>query len=177
MNGNIFQYIQDKKGKPIPLKYKLLYNIPLTQDELIYNGNLILYDSKITSLPNNLIVNGNLSLCGCHIEELPEKLVIRGNLILSNSEIKSLPDNLTVNSILDIGCTSQITLLPNDLIINGDLDISCTQISKLPNDLIVTGNLYCYKTPLADNIKNDRTLLEKYHKQVKGRIFYYVCNF
>jgi len=109
--NNIFQFIQDKKGKPIPLKYKLLNNIPLTKNDVTYDGNLSLYNSNITYLPDNLTINGNLEL--------------------SLSKIKYLPDNLYVG-----------------------------------------GNLFCKHTPLANNIKNDTSLLNKYSKQVKGKIFY-----
>jgi len=128
---NIFQYLENKKGKPIPLIYKLLNNIPLNENELIINGDLYLSYTKITSLPNNLTVNG------C--------------LYLRHSDIISLPNNLTVNRYLSI---------------------TLTKISELPDDLIVYGDLWCYHTPLANNIKNDISLLIKYKQQIKGNICY-----
>ena len=128
---NIFQYLYDTKGKKIPFKYKLLNNIPFTQDDLLYDGDLDLRRSKITYLPYYLIVNGNLELY--------------------DSGITSLPKMLTVMFYLDI---------------------RFTDISELPDDLIVKGSLYCGYTPLAERIKKDPSLLEKYKQQVKGRIHY-----
>jgi len=127
----IFNYLEKKKGKPIPLSYKLLYNLPLNENDLIVNSDLKLWDSKIEYLPNNLTVNGHLELSYSNIKRLPNNLIVEGSLYLYNSNIKSLPD-----------------------------------------DLIVNGNLWCYNTPLANNIKNDVSLLNKYSKQIKGQIIY-----
>lgn len=131
MITNIFQYLQDTKGKPIPFKYKLLNNLPLNESDLSFNGELSLGGSKITHLPDNLTINGFFGL----------------------SETK-------------------ISLLPNNLTVKGNLNINLTQISELPDNLIVNGWLCCFKTPLAENIKNDKSLLEKYKKQIKGEILY-----
>ena len=129
MNINIFLYLQDKKIKKIPLEYKLLNNIPLTQEDLFVNGDLLLFRTNLTSLPNNLTVNGHLDLLSSKIEKLP-----------------------------------------NNLIVNRHLNIQLTYITELPDDLCVSGSLFCYNTPLANNIRNDESLLNKYSKQVKGRI-------
>jgi len=127
--NNIFQYLYDKKGKQIPFEFKLLNNLPLNNSDLYVNGDLYLYYSNITSLPDNLTVNGSLDLF--------------------QSKINSLPNNLTVN---------------------GDLTISNTKISELPDDLTVLGDFYCHRSPLATNIKNDITLLNKYSKEITGKL-------
>jgi len=148
---NIFQYLYDKKGKQIPLKYKLLYNLLLNENDLIVNGNLDLGYTKIKTLPHDLIVNGFLDLA-C-------------------AKITSLPNNLTVNGWLNLSCTN-ISSLPNNLTVNGSLDLDYSKINSLPNNLTVNGNLWCMYTPLANNIKKDVSLLTKYSNQIKGKIIY-----
>lgn len=129
---NIFTFLENNKGKPIPQLFKLYNKLPFNKDELSTDGNLNLAWYQINWLPDNYTINGWLHL---HSTELKQ--------------------------------------LPNKLIVNGWLDISYTEISVLPDDLIVYGDLYCHRTPLAENIKNNPHLLKKYSKQVKDLI---VCD-
>ena len=129
--NNIFQVLESEKGKPMPLKYKLINNSPLTDNELIYNHNLNLYGTSLKTLPDNFTVNGYL--------------------VLAYSKIKQLPNNL---------------------IVCGNLSIDHTKINELPEDLLIKGDLYCWITPMANKMKNDPSLFEKYSKQVKGEIYY-----
>ena len=59
-------------------------------------GNLNLYNTNITSLPENLSVGGNLDLRYTNITSLPENLSVGGYLDLRNTQISSLPENLSV---------------------------------------------------------------------------------
>ena len=93
---NLFKFIESKKGYPIPLKYKLSNNIPLTKDELHVKGNLYLSGTKIKTLPEGLKIDGFLNLQNTEIEELPDDLKVDGNLNLSSTNIKTLPNNLKV---------------------------------------------------------------------------------
>jgi len=88
---NIFQYLQNKKGKPIPFEFKLLNNIPLKNDELIYNDHIYLNFTKITSLPDNLKVNGHLYLFRTKITSLPDNLKVNGSIWCSYTP---LADNI-----------------------------------------------------------------------------------
>ena len=72
-------------------------------------GSLDLYNTPITSLPNNLKVGGSL--------------------VLNNTSITSLPNNLKVGGSLDLRNTP-ITSLPNNLKVEGDLYLRNTPISK-----------------------------------------------
>jgi len=111
---NIFKYLENKKGKQIPLKYKLINNLPLNENELTHNGNLYLFYSKIITLPNNLTVNRSL--------------------YLNNNKIITLPNNLTVNRHLDISIT-EISELPDDLIVKGFLFCYDTPLAeRIKND-------------------------------------------
>jgi len=97
---NIFQYLENNKGKEIPLEYKIIYNLHLTVEELIFNGDLNLHKSDITSLPDNLTINGYLNLSCSKITSLPNNLTIKNNLYLYGTKISELPDNLTIGNRL-----------------------------------------------------------------------------
>ena len=48
----IFDFLEDKEQQNPPLKWKLINNIPLTEEELNVKGDLDLYECKsLTSLP------------------------------------------------------------------------------------------------------------------------------
>ena len=68
-------------------------------------GNLDLYGTTITSLPNGLIVGGNLNLSNTKIETLPNGLKVGGNLKLKDTLITSLPDDLEVGGSLFLNDT------------------------------------------------------------------------
>lgn len=46
------------------------------------NGDVVLADKKISSLPDNLVVKGDLILSRSNITALPENLEVRGSLYL-----------------------------------------------------------------------------------------------
>ena len=72
--------------------------------EYIKNGNrgdLDLSHTPITSLPNELkLINGNLILTDTKIKSLPRGLIVNGHLVLEGSLIKDLPEDLTVTKDL-----------------------------------------------------------------------------
>ena len=60
---NLFKFIASKRPKyTIPLRIKLINNLPLTKEDLTVDGNLNLFGTQIKSLPDNLTVNGYLDL-------------------------------------------------------------------------------------------------------------------
>lgn len=123
-----------------------------------------LYDNKGKQIPflykliNNLPIN-------------EDDLIVNDNLYLMNTNITSLPDNLTIEGNFSISF-SNIKKLPNNLKVKCVLFMIFSEIGDLPDDLIVEGGLYCRESVLANNIKNDPSLLEKYKKQIKGHIYY-----
>ena len=76
-----------------------LYNTPITSlpNDLSVGGNLNLYNTKITSLPNDLQVGGYLYLYDTPITSLPNDLQVGGSLYLTYTPITSLPNGLTVS--------------------------------------------------------------------------------
>jgi hypothetical protein len=136
-----------------------LYNTPITSlpDNLKQvGGDLDLYNTSITSLPDNLTrVGGWLDLSNTPITKLPDNLTVDGWLDLSSTSITSLPDNLTVDGYLNLSNTP-ITTLPDNLKVGGWLSLSNTPITKLPDNLTVGGSLYLSNTKitsLSDNLK------------------------
>ena len=95
----IFSFLEEKEEHNMPFKLKLIFNKPLTEEELNVKGNLNLEKSKITSLPKGLKVGGTLNLFKLKIKSLPEGLKIRGYLDLRYSSIESLPKGLKVRDL------------------------------------------------------------------------------
>ena len=113
---NLFQYLEDTKGKKVPFEYKVLHNIPLTEDELTVNGNLDFFDAYITCLPDNLTVNGFLDLnYNPHFSCLPNNLYVKGDLYIINTNISELPNNLIVDGYLHCRNTPLEQNIQNDL--------------------------------------------------------------
>ena len=135
--NNIFEFIKKNNNKNKPLRWKLINNEPLTDDELNIEGNLNLENCKnLTSLPEGLEVGGDLDLSGSGIETLPKDLKVGATLDLSYSDIRTLPEGLEVGgSLWLIGCWL-ITSLPKGLHVGGDLYIFRTNFTKLSNDEI-----------------------------------------
>jgi len=98
---NLFKFLEEKKGKPIPFEAKLIHAPEtLTKEELNVEGGLNLRDTKISSLPDNLTVGRSLYLKNTKISSLPDNLKVGRSLFLSFTQITSLPNNLTVGGNL-----------------------------------------------------------------------------
>jgi len=113
-------------------------------------GDLNLYNTKITSLPQGLTVGGYLDLYNTKITSLPQGLTVGDYLDLYNTKITSLPQDLKVGGDLSLQYTS-ITSLPQGLTVGGELYLQNTSITSLPQGLTVGGELYLQNTPLSKN--------------------------
>ena len=111
-------------------------------------GNLWLFNTQITSLPDDLRVGGGLYLYNTPITSLPNNLHVGGSLTLSYTKITSLPNNLHVGGYLDLRHTP-ITSLPNNLRVDGSLYLENTQITSLSDNLHVGGSLWLRNTPVS----------------------------
>ena len=116
-------------------------------------GHLNLYNTPITSLPDNLTRVG-------------------GDLYLEDTLITSLPDNLEVSGYLSLNNT-QITSLPNNLKVGGDLYLNNTPIASLPDNLEVGRDLWLSNTPLSQKYtrKEIRKMIEDKGGYVKEGIY------
>ena len=111
---NIFDFLEKNDNKNKPFKWKLLNNVPLTEDELTIKGNLDLDDSEIKTLPEDLQVNGFLSL--------------------AESDIESLPEGLSIGRSLNLSYCKEITSLPKGLEVGWNLNIRGTKLQKYTDD-------------------------------------------
>ena len=81
----------------------------------------------------DIIINGDLLLFNTNVTKLPEQLEIDGNLTISNCPfLKYLPDNLTIKYSLNLN-NSSITELPKKLKV-WRLNIEDTEITEIPKD-------------------------------------------
>ena len=140
----IFDFIKTKDNRNIPFMWKLKNNEPITEDDLIVNGDLDLRPSSIDymdieSLPEGLKVSGRLDLMGSDMQFLPKGLEVGGFLDLSYSLINSLPEGLKVGGSLSLFDCANITSLPEGLKVGRNLDLTYTNITSLPRGLKVEG--------------------------------------
>jgi len=95
----IFEFLEEKEEHKVPFIWKLINDIPITEKDLDFEGDLILTYSDIESLPEGLNVRGDLDLFGSKLASLPEGLKVRGYLDLRYSSIESLPKGLKVRDL------------------------------------------------------------------------------
>ncbi len=127
---NIMHFIEKEDNKS-SIKWKLLNNEPLTEDDLYVKGDLNLFGSEIKSLPEGLKVSGNLNLYRTKITSLPKGLKVGGNLDLDGCYIfKFLPKGLEIGGYLSL-THSDIETLPEGLKVGGNLIITNTPLAKL----------------------------------------------
>jgi hypothetical protein len=193
---NLFKFIEFKRPRfKIPVEAKILFNVHnLTEKDLTIRGDLNLYASGLTSLPDGLTVTGelhisrneiktlpknltvgSLDLSKTLVETLPDDITIRGSLAISDTPIRSLPDNLTIPGRLWISGGS-IKSLPDNLTIGKDLYMSNLNFDKFPKNLKVQGDMEFIGSAIADNYDiyspNDiRKMIEDKGGSVGGKIY------
>lgn len=132
------------------------YGIPdddyvITDNEVIFEGDLFLSRTSIAELPEGLRVEGDLRLSGTPIKKLPEGLRVGGYLDLSGTNITELPEWLKVGINLDLS-QATITKLPKGLNVGRHLELFGTGITELPEWLSVGGLIYIYGS--QEELKN-----------------------
>jgi len=134
---NILNFLEDNEEKKHKYKntfiWKYMFNEPLTKEDLVFKGDLILENIGISELPEGLQVDGDLNLYYSAIQELPKGLKIGGDLDLYGSDIDKLPEGLKVGRDLNIQY-SFISLLPKGLKVYGDLNIDSSKLSRFSDE-------------------------------------------
>jgi hypothetical protein len=134
---NILNFLEENEGKKHIYKntfiWKYMFNEPLTKEDLVFNGDLILENIDISELPEGLYVGGDLNLYYSPIKELPKGLKIGGDLDLYGSDIDKLPEGLKVGRDLNIQY-SFIPSLPKGLKVYGDLNIDSSELSRFSDE-------------------------------------------
>ena len=111
----IFDFLEEKGEHNKPLKLKLIFNEPLTEEDLDVKVGLDLTNTNITSLPEGLKVSGFLSLRNTNITSLPKDLKVGGYLDLGGTKIASLPKGLKIGTHLFILDTALLEYTNNEL--------------------------------------------------------------
>ena len=115
----IFAFLEKKESKSHENKgtflWKIIFNEPLTNEDLNVKGDLYLRDSKIPSLPKGLKVGGDLDLGWTKITSLPEGLEVGGILDLYWTNITSLPKGLKVDDYLNIRETTLLEYTDDEI--------------------------------------------------------------
>ena len=138
----------------------------------IFDDDLDLSYTEITSLGNLQSVNGGLNLSGC------DKLNSLGNL-------------QSVNGFLDLSWCNNLTSLGNLQSVNGNLNLyNCNKLNSLGNLQSVNGGLYLYKCNQLTSLGNlqsvgeslilkETPISKKYSKEeirqmvnIKGKIIF-----
>ena len=98
---NLFKFLEKKKGTKTPLRVKFLYAPDeLTDEDLNVEGNLDLFDTSLTSLPDGLKVGGDLNLGYAPITSLPDNLKVGGNLYLYNTSLAKEYDEIQIGQMI-----------------------------------------------------------------------------
>lgn len=136
---HILNFLEDNEGKKHKYKntfiWKYMFNEPLTKEDLVFKGDLILEKIDIYELPEGLYVVGDLNLYYSPIKELPKGLKIGGDLDLYGSKIVQLPEGLKIGRDLNLQY-STMPSLPKGLKVYGDLNIEVSVLSKLSDEQI-----------------------------------------
>jgi hypothetical protein len=155
----IQQYI--KNGSKSTLD---LYKLPITtlpNNLKNVGGDLLVFESPITALPDGLTIGRDLDARDSKLTSLPNGLVIGRNLDVSYTKITFLPADLKVDNSISIQY-SNVEFLPDNLKVKGSLNIRGTRISVLPPGLYVQGHLSLADTTIT-SIPGDAYINEIYH--------------
>lgn len=85
---NLFKFLEDKKGRKVPFRLKLIHAPEtLSKEDLNVEYDFDLINTPITSLPDNLKVRGNLYLTRTKITSLPDNLKVGGDLTVNSTPL------------------------------------------------------------------------------------------
>ena len=88
----IFELLEKKENKLAKekgtLRWKIVFNEPLTEEDFNRYGDLDLSNLEITSLPEGLKVHRDLDLYNSKIKILPKGLEVWGDLYVTNTDLE-----------------------------------------------------------------------------------------
>lgn len=96
----VFDFIKDKRGYEYPFLYKLLNDIPLSEDDLNVRGDLTLYDSNLDTLPNKLTIMGDLLMSDSSFKKIPNGLKIYGDMYILNTPCSRMFTDKEIKKII-----------------------------------------------------------------------------
>lgn len=98
--ATVFDFIKERRGYDYPFMFKLINELPFTDDELTIDGDLILFDMFYHTLPDNLTVKGDLLLGDSEFAKIPNNLKVKGVLDITNTPIASKYDEKTIKKMI-----------------------------------------------------------------------------
>ena len=136
---NILDFLEKEDNKKHKdkgtLRWKFMFNEPLTKEDLIVRGDLDISGINIQHLPKGLKVIGNADFRFSSLKTFPEKLFVEGDLNFEWTSFKSLPGDLYVGRNLDLSY-SDVETLSKGLKVERDLHIVKTPLAKLSDEKI-----------------------------------------
>jgi hypothetical protein len=136
---NILDFLEKEDNKKHKdkgtLRWKFMFNEPLTKEELNVKGDLDISGVNIQHLPKGLKVIGNADFRFSSLKTFPEKLFVEGDLNFEWTSFKSLPGDLYVGRNLDLSY-SDVETLSKGLKVKRDLHIVKTPLAKLSDEKI-----------------------------------------
>ena len=111
----LFQFLEEKEGENAPVKWKIINNEPLSEEDLNVYGDLDFRFSSITSLPEGLNVGRDLDIFGSDITSLPKGLKVGRFLDIRSTKITSLSKGLELGSSLFIRTTPLVKYSDEEL--------------------------------------------------------------
>jgi hypothetical protein len=136
---NILDFLEKEDNKKHKdkgtLRWKFMFNEPLTKEELNVKGDLDISGVNIQHLPKGLKVIGNADFRFSSLKTFPEKLFVEGDLNFEWTSFKSLPGDLYVGRNLDLSY-SDVETLSKGLKVERDLHIVKTPLAKLSDEKI-----------------------------------------
>jgi hypothetical protein len=136
---NILDFLEKEDNKKHKdkgtLRWKFMFNEPLTKEELNVKGDLDISGVNIQHLPKGLKVIGNADFRFSSLKTFPEKLFVEGDLNFEWTSFKSLPGDLYVGRNLDLSY-SDVETLSKGLKVERDLHIVNTPLAKLSDEKI-----------------------------------------
>ena len=146
MHPDIKRYIERGCKGNLSLDMEPITSLPTELKKV--EGDLRIYKTKITSLPEDLVVQGTLDVSFTPISSLPKGLKVGGSLFLMQCEnIETIPSDLQVRGDLNLNYTN-ITSLPEGIDV-GSLQLAHSKITSLPKNLKLRGNLNLARTPIS----------------------------
>jgi len=136
----------------------------------IFDNDLNLEETKITSLENLQSVGGYLDLSECgELTSLGNLRSVGGYLdLLECKELTSLGSLQSVGDYLDLSECEELTSLGNLQSVGGDLYLEEAQITSLGNLKSVGGDLNLYGTPISEKYSEEEI---RQMVDVKGEIY------
>jgi len=141
-NQDILLAIIDNIKDTQAFTMRLLFNLPIEDENKKISGDLDLTKIQIEDLTPGLEIDGDLKLGGAQNIKRIHNLKVTGDLILKGSSVESITGYLEVGKMLLADYCSNLKELPDNIKIGGTCKMIGCNLSRLPANSVIGGNLY-----------------------------------